>query len=100
MAQRNYALVLSCCFSVALCSFGTGEPLSGQESAPGPTASRADAARQRPKDQTAPVILRHRIAGADSWSIVETRNFRILHYHPRAVAEKCPHLAEQRARPR
>ena len=42
-----------------------------------------------------PLVIRHRDADADGWSIAETRNFRILHYHSRTLAEKVACAAEQ-----
>ena len=36
-----------------------------------------------------PLVIRHRDADADGWSIAETRNFEIIvHYHSRTLAER------------
>ena len=93
MAQLDRGSLRTLSFGLVVALLVSGAFVTGQESGRGKTSPAPELVRP-PKEEEQPLILRQVSANADGWSLAETRNFRIWHYHSRKVVEQAARSAE------
>ena len=93
MLRRKCGTFLAFSFGLVVSLLMTNALGFGQEPTSGKKSGNPELVRP-PKEEEAPLILRYVAADANGWSMAETRNFRIWHYHSRKVVEKAARSAE------